>query len=478
MTGSKIAMLVAGVLLALTGLGFAAAGGSVVAVSAVQSGADGYLTSPSYDLSTDGYALTVEELRGDAPDPAEWVPWFGDLDVRLEAESVDGTPVFLGLAPRADVAAYLDGIPSSEVVGLGRGGGDVTAPTADGTAAPAAPAEQDFWEVSAEGAGPQSLTWNPEPGVWSVVVMNADASSGVAVEARAATEAGPLLPIGVVLLVVGIVLLAGGIALIVPAATAVTRSARPHGSPAPVPAAGGGSPVAVEGRLDEPLSRGLWLLKWVLVIPHAIVLAFLWVAFAVLTVVAGVAILFTGRYPRGIFDFNVGVLRWTWRVGFYSYSALGTDQYPPFALDRTAYPAKLDVAYPERLSRGLVLVKWWLLAIPHYIVVALLAGGGWTWTVERENGVSWSLGGGLIGLLALVAGIVLLVTARYPRGVFDLVLGLNRWVYRVVAYAALMTDEYPPFRIDPGESEPQPVPPAPSGGPSSAAPPSDVLVGR
>jgi hypothetical protein len=123
-------------------------------------------------------------------------------------------------------------------------------------------------------------------------------------------------------------------------------------------------PVRLTGELDANLSRWLWLVKMFLAIPHCVVLAFLWVAFLVTTVIAGFAILFTGRYPRSLFDFNVGVLRWNWRVGFYVYAALGTDRYPPFTLGRTDYPADFDVGYPEHLSRGLVLVKW-LLAIPH-----------------------------------------------------------------------------------------------------------------
>jgi hypothetical protein len=91
-----------------------------------------------------------------------------------------------------------------------------------------------------------------------------------------------------------------------------------------------------------------------------------------------------------------------------------------------------------------VLVKWWLLAIPHYIVLSFFVGGGFS----RDSG------GGLIGILVLIAGVVLLFRTTYPQPIFDLVVGLNRWCYRVAAYAGLMTDEYPPFRLDQGGADP------------------------
>ena len=211
-------------------------------------------------------------------------------------------------------------------------------------------------------------------------------------------------------------------------------------------------PLRLTGVLSPELSRGLWLVKWLLAIPHFIVLFFLWIAFAVMSVIAFFAILFTGRYPRGLFEFNIGVLRWSWRVGFYSYSALGTDTYPPFTLtDVPDYPARLEVEYPESLSRGLVLIKWWLLALPQYVVVAVFVGGGWAaWT--GTDTWMWT-SGGLVGLLVLFAGVVLLFTGRYPKALYDFVLGMNRWVFRVIAYAGLMTDAYPPFRLDMGGDE-------------------------
>ena len=151
------------------------------------------------------------------------------------------------------------------------------------------------------------------------------------------------------------------------------------------------------------------------------------------------------------------MLRWSWRVGFYSHSALGTDRYPPFTLaDVPDYPARLTVEYRQALSRGLALVKWWLLALPHYLVVAVFAGGAWAGFNAANDDWGWTSGAGLIGCLVLIAGVVLLFTRRYPKGIFDFVLGMNRWCYRVAAYATLMTDTYPPFRLDMGGREPTP----------------------
>jgi hypothetical protein len=238
-------------------------------------------------------------------------------------------------------------------------------------------------------------------------------------------------------------------------------------------------PVRVDAVLDAPLSRGLWLVKWLLLIPHYVVLFFLWVAFFFVTVIAFFAILFTGRYPPSLFDYNLGVLRWTWRVNYYGYWALATDRYPPFTLAEVPdYPAHLFVPYPERLSRGLVLVKWWLLAIPHYLILSILMGGGlWVSTRGAEDTAwdnGWSAGGGLVGLLVLIAGVVLLFTGRYPRPIHDFVLGIDRWALRVAAYVSLMTDRYPPFRLDVGGTDPGSVPigpTRPSAPGASTAPP-------
>jgi hypothetical protein len=369
----------------------------------------------------------------------------------------------VGIGPSDAVESYLEGVAVSEVSRV-RADGTVVYRNVSGTATPAAPLEQAFWVTSASGDGTQTVIWDLEQGDWSVVVMNADASQGVTVETTAAADTDLLVWVAAGLIAVGLMIAVVATVMVV-AALAGTRTAA---TTDPASLQGFGVyPVRVEGVLDPRLSRWQWLFKWLLAIPHFVVLAFLWVAFFFLTVVAFFAILFTGRYPKSIFEFNVGVMRWTWRVAYYSYGVNGTDQYPPFTLGEADYPAHFDVAYPESLSRGLVLIKWWLLAIPHLLIVGLFTSGLVWWTTEIGSGnTAAEAGTGLIGILVLVSVVILLFTGRYPRGLYDLVMGLNRWVLRVGAYVSLMRDEYPPFRLDTGGSEPGIAPGSPSVGPS------------
>lgn len=211
--------------------------------------------------------------------------------------------------------------------------------------------------------------------------------------------------------------------------------------------------LILNGRAQDPPSRWLWLVKWLLLVPHYVVLFFLWLAFFVLTVVAYLAVLFTGRYPRGIFDFNVGVLRWNWRVNYYGYGALGTDGYPPFSLaDDPSYPARLTMDYPDRIANWRPLVQW-LLAIPHIVIVTALTSGpaiaSYGNDTDPTSRTTTSIG--VFGALVLILALGQLFTGKRLTGIYDLLLGINRWSYRTVAYVALMTDEYPPFRLDQGD---------------------------
>jgi hypothetical protein len=453
----RIVLTVAGALLVVVALVLGAVGAVLVWAHATQRDADGYFTSDTGRLETLSHAITSDEVDlGTRPGAGDRTLDLGDLaTVRLSAAPTTDEPVFVGIGPERDVARYLDGVARAEITDLDLDPFRATYRFSAGGAPDEAPGDEDFWVASAEGPGPQTLEWDLESGRWTAVVMNADGSAGVGVEASAGVKADWVLPAGIGLLVGAAVLAIAGAVLLVVGAAGLGRRV-------PAPAVAGPQPVRLEGRLDPPLSRWLWLVKWLLLIPHLVALVVLWIAFAVVTVIAGFGILFTGRYPRSLFDFNLGVLRWSWRVAFYSFGGFATDRYPPFTLGpEPGYPATLDVAYPESLSRGLVLVKWWLLAIPHYVVVGIIGGGlvgGW-WIGDD----GWSTGGpGLVAWLVLVAAVVLLFVGRYPRGIFDLVVGLNRWVYRVIAYAALMTDEYPPFRLDQGGTEPLPdAPPVP-----------------
>jgi hypothetical protein len=194
-------------------------------------------------------------------------------------------------------------------------------------------------------------------------------------------------------------------------------------------------PLTLKGELKEPLSRWLWLVKWLLVIPHLIVLCFLSIAAAFVWIIAFFSILFTGRYPRPLFQFTVGVLRWWWRVSFYSCGALATDKYPPFSLRSQDYPADLDVEYTEDLSRWTVLD--FVFAIPHYLCLA-----GLTALSFKPAFVL-----GLLPALLLITAMLLLFTGKYRQDIWKLVMGVNRWSFRVCAYALMLTHEYPPFSL-------------------------------
>ncbi|HEX7746144.1 MAG TPA: DUF4389 domain-containing protein [Micromonosporaceae bacterium] len=210
-------------------------------------------------------------------------------------------------------------------------------------------------------------------------------------------------------------------------------------------------PVRVRADLTAPPGRWLWLVKWLLLIPHYLVLAALIIAYVVLTLVAYLVVLVTGRYPAAIFEFNVGVLRWAWRVGYYGYQVLGTDRYPPFTLEEVPdYPAGLTVDPPRPMPRWRPLVAW-LLAVPHLLLLAAFAGGSWR---VADDGDRVASAPGLVGVGVLIVAVALLFTARYPRGLYDLLVGVGRWSVRVVAYVTLLTDAYPPFRLDQGAREP------------------------
>lgn len=483
MRPGRIVALIVGFLLLAPGIGMLF-GGVGLSVLAAQRDDEGFATT-TVALASPTAAITTNDLTFQVdPGTPEWVVDALDLDVRIGV--VDGAQdVFVGIGPAGAVDDWLTGVAHDQVqrVTVATGGADVTYRAQPGTDVAIAPAGQSFWVASATGQGGE-LTWTATDGEWTAVVTNADGSLGVVTDLEVGLRADFLLPVGLILVTLGVLVLALAVFLIVFGAAGQRRddgdvdtAPAPADVPRPAAVAGapGRHPVSVHARLDPALSRWQWLVKWALAIPHFIVLAALWAVFGVLTIVAGVSILFTGTYPRGVFDFNVGVLRWSWRVTYYATTGgIGTDRYPPFSLTPDPdYPADLDIAYPQKLSRGLVLVKWWLLALPHYVVLALLLGTI-QWYPTNLDGVRVDPtgGAGILGLLVLVTGIVLLFSGSYPRRLFDLVVGLNRWIFRVIAYAALMTDTYPPFRLDQGGSEPTPPPPTqPPTPPTTTHPP-------
>jgi hypothetical protein len=182
-------------------------------------------------------------------------------------------------------------------------------------------------------------------------------------------------------------------------------------------------PAAFELRYPDELNRWLPLVKWLLVIPHFFALFFVGIGAFFVGVYAFFAVLITGRFPRGAFDYLVGTFRWAFRV--VAYFHLMTDAYPPFSLaDDPSYPLRLEVEYPERMDRWRPLVQW-LLAIPYLIIASVLY---------------W-----LTGILTFVAFFTILFTKKIPREMYELMLPGLSWNLRGNAYAYFLTDRYPPF---------------------------------
>ena len=183
-------------------------------------------------------------------------------------------------------------------------------------------------------------------------------------------------------------------------------------------------PLRYDVEYPEKLSRWLIFVKWLLAIPHFFILYALSIAAGVITLIAFFAILFTKRYPRGLFDFVVNISRWNANV--MAYVGLFRDEYPPFSWEAGEYVVTFEVDYPAEMNRWLPLVKW-LLAIPHVIVLGLLFIAAF---------VVW-----------VVAWFAILITGQFPRGLFDFLVGIHRWNYRVNLYTNLLCDEYPPFSL-------------------------------
>lgn len=464
--------LLTGVLLVLFGLVLAWFGSGNLSRDYVPRDGD-YLIGEVGTGHSDTYALVSPSFSQNFPEllPADPPVVGEDPGFRITMRPAEpGQDIFLGIAAADTVSDYLADVPHTELHpdSLFPGWWSFSPRLAlmnpverfpAGRAAPAPPAEQDFWIASVTGWATQELAWDLPPGNWSLVIMNTDASGSVTVELQVGVRDDGVEyvpnPIGFILLLLGIPPVLTGVLLVLFGATGLGRNIVER----PERLGESSYPVHVRGAFPAGVSRWRWLFKWLLAFPHYLLLGFLGVASLITAAAAGIAILCTGRYPRAWFLFNVGVLRWFWRVGYYAYSALGTDRYPPFTLSPVDYPADLEVHYPERLARGPVLFKW-LFSLPHVLLLVLLSwgvvfprGGFAPATEEAALSVPVSV----LGLLILFAALALAFTGRYPLGLFDFIVGLNRWTYRVGAYLLLLRDEYPPFRLELGGEEPKPM---------------------
>ena len=187
----------------------------------------------------------------------------------------------------------------------------------------------------------------------------------------------------------------------------------------------GTHPITLDIEYPERLSRWKIFFKWLFLIPHTIVLMFIGLAFFFTTFVAWFAVLFTGRYPRGLFDFGITFLRWQTNVNVYG--GLLRDEYPPFTGTDGQYPVvHMNIEYPERLNQIMVIFRIFTV-IPAIVFLYL---------VQIASAVVQFIGWWAI-----------LFTGKMPRGMFGFLVGSQRLSLRVLGYFYFMTDRYPPFNL-------------------------------
>jgi hypothetical protein len=243
MSAGRVVLIVLGGIGVLVGLALLAGGGFLLWADRTQRD-DGYLTTPTERFATPTYALTRTRLEADA-NGARWVlneSWFGKI--RIRGESSGTKTLFIGIGPAADVARYLGDVGHANVQDVDFDPFRVTYLSIEGGAPQGPPTDQDFWAASASGVGTQTLTWKVRDGDWSIVLMNADASRGVAADVDVGAKMSFLLWVAVGVLIGGLLVTGGSTALIVLAAR-TPRPQQPTPPPAP-PAPEGGAESASE----------------------------------------------------------------------------------------------------------------------------------------------------------------------------------------------------------------------------------------
>jgi hypothetical protein len=454
-SAGKVVLLVFGIIIVLIGLGLTTGGGGALWANAALTDDEGYFTTKTLQIDRSSHAVASEPTDVDV---GSWWVWdWGDLATfKVEASNDDPSKnVFVGVADEGDLRDYLRDVDYDEVTDLEIRPDRLEYRNRPGSSEPAAPTTREFWLESVHGSGTQILEWELQSGSWSLVLMNEDGSADLDLSVVLGVKIPWLVGAAVGVLVGGIVALLLGVLMIVlavrkPRGPRISEpgAGAPEEPPAPASATeGGGGPLMSTGypvglSIDYPdrdLNRLTTFFRIFWAIPIWIVLGLLagaaftcaddgwWFPplglgfFVILPPL--LLIVFRQKYPRWWFDWNLAIAGFATRV--VAYLALLRDEYPSTDEEQSVH---IEIPYPNveaDLNRWLPLVKWFL-AIPHYIVL-------------------WFLSIAAV-VVVIIAWFVILFTGRYPRDLFDFVVGILRWYLRVVAYAFLMTtDRYPPF---------------------------------